>query len=673
MKTCLLIGSRTRGWSSGLAAALALALPVLAAEPVVVTVQTATPGAPPTQFGVFYEDINFAGDGGLYAELVKNRSFEFEDRLTGWKPVAREGAAGEIAVRDEKPLNPANPHYLRVSVTHPGKGYGVVNEGFRGMGVRTGERLDFSVHARQGAGERLVLELELQGAAGQSLGSARVSGFTKDWTLLACSIRATGTDPKARLNVIVHGTGWLDMDMVSLFPHDTYGRRPNGLRADLVQLLKDLKPGFMRFPGGCIVEGTELAPKPGIARPYQWKDTIGPVAARKGNLNRWNYCFKDRPAPDYYQSYGLGFYEFFQLCDDIGAAPLPILNCGMACQFESKQVVPLDQLDPYIQDALDLIEFANGPAASVWGGKRAEMGHLKPFGLRMIGVGNEQWGPGYFERYERFAKAIHARYPDVRLVTSSGPSPDGKDFEFAWTQARALKADIVDEHYYQVPAWFLNNSRRYDAYDPAGPKVFAGEYAAQSVATVSPLNRNSWECALAEAAFMTGLERNSAVVTMSSYAPLFGHTEAWQWRPNLMWFDSLRSFGTPNYYVQKLFANHRGDAELPVKLSAPDLQGRPAVYACASLDTVSSEVIVKLVNPRPAACPVRVQLAGVARVGKTLHVTVLGSADLKAENTLDKPATVAPRETRLMAGAPEFAYEVPAQSMVVIRAGVPKR
>jgi len=291
------------------------------------------------------------------------------------------------------------------------------------------------------------------------------------------------------------------------------------------------------------------------------------VAARHAIINRWNDEFSHRPAPDYFQSFGLGFFEYFQLAEDIGASPLPILNCGMACQFNSAELAPLDTVDQYVQDALDLVEFANGSPDTRWGGMRAAMGHPSPFNLRMIGVGNEQWGPQYFERYRRFADALKSKYPDIQIVAAAGPAPSGKDFEYAWTNLRNFKADYVDEHYYAAPQWFLQNTGRYDKYDRSGPKVFAGEYAAQTVAIASPQNRNTWEAALAEAAFITGLERNADVVRMASYAPLLAHVDAWQWTPDLIWFDNLRSYGTPDYYVQKLYATNIGKRIAPVSVN----------------------------------------------------------------------------------------------------------
>lgn len=371
-----------------------------------ITIQTDQPGAVLNRgmWGIFFEDINFGADGGLYAELVKNRSFEFPDPLMGWRPF---GQTGGIEIRDDKPFSKVQPHYARLRA-----GAGMVNEGFRWMGGKAGERYDFSVAAR-GSGSP-ALQVELVDASGKVLASGAVKKLAADWKTEILTLRPKASEAKAQLKVSVTGSGAADLDMVSLFPRDTWKHRPGGLRADMVQMLADLHPGFMRFPGGCIVEGHTLANR------YQWKTTIGPVAERKLIMNRWNDEFKHRPTPDYYQSFGLGFFEYFQLCEDIGASPLPLVNCGMACQFNSGELCPLDQLQPYIQDALDLIEFANGPVTSQWGAKRAAMGHPQPFHMKMLGVGNEQWGQQYIDRYSKFAAAIKARYPEIQLVAAAG-------------------------------------------------------------------------------------------------------------------------------------------------------------------------------------------------------------------------------------------------------------
>ena len=401
------------------------------------------------------------------------------------------------------------------------------------MGFRRGETYDFSADLRIAAGSPRVT-VELVGGDGSTLASGRLEGASAEWKKLALSLVPNDTDPKSRLNVILDGAGTVEIDMVSLFPRKTWKDRPGGLRADMVQALADLNPGFLRFPGGCIVEGARLDVR------YQWKKTIGPIEDRELLVNRWNYEFKHRPTPDYYQSFGLGFFEYFQLAEDIGAEPLPILNCGMACQFNSGELVPIDELAPYIQEALDLIEFANGPVTSPWGAKRAAMGHPEPFGMKMLGIGNEQWGPQYIERYAAFHRALKEKHPEIALVSAAGPSPQDDRFHYLWPELRELGADIVDEHCYANPIWFLSHADRYDGYDRKGPKVFFGEYAAQSDFIVSTKNRNNLETALAEAAFMTGLERNADVVRMASYAPLFAHVDGWQWTPDLIWVDNLR-------------------------------------------------------------------------------------------------------------------------------------
>jgi alpha-L-arabinofuranosidase len=631
---------------------------------VALTVRVDQPGAKinPAMWGIFFEDVNFGADGGLYAELVKNRSFEFPDALMGWSKVALQGAAGSLTVRDQDPFNPANPHYVRVQSDSPA-GVGVSNEGFSGLGVREGQGYDFSTMARAVAGNPLALRVELVSPTGNVLASAHLDGLTAKWQKHSVTLRPKATEANARLRVLIEGKGALDLDMVSLFPRKTWKSRPGGLRADLVQMLAELKPGFMRFPGGCIVEGRYLATR------YQWKSTIGAPEERKLIINRWNDEFKHRPAPDYFQSFGLGFFEFFQLCEDIGAAPLPILNCGMACQFNSNELVPLDQLEPYIQDALDLIEFANGPATSEWGRRRAALGHPQPFNMKLLGVGNEQWGPQYVERYAPFAKVLKTKHPEIQLVSSAGPSPDDERFHFLWPKLRELRADIVDEHCYATPDWFLNNTGRYDRYDRHGPKVFMGEYAAQSVKVVSPDNRNDWGCALAEAAYMLGLERNADAVVMASYAPLFAHADRWQWRPNLIWFDNLRAYGTPSYYVQQLFCCNRGDLLLPTTLTgAPTATNQqPRLYASASRDERAGEIILKVVNASPGHVRAMLRFQGVTKLAATGTKITLTSPRLNDENSLTEPLKVAPAKARLEGAATEFSCGFNPYSLTVLR------
>jgi len=569
-----------------------------------------------------------------------------------------------IRIATERPLNEANPHFARVELPGPGRPVHLMNDGFAGIGVKKGETYRFSVFARSTGAAVKIIHAELVDPAGQALGAAELEGFSGTWERHEVVLRSRGTEAHARLAVRLEGSGSLDLDMVSLFPVHTWKNRPNGLRADLVQMLADLRPGFVRFPGGCIVEGRTLENR------YQWKTTVGAPEQRKLILNRWNNEFKHRPAPDYFQSFGLGFLEYFLLCEDIGAQPLPILNCGMACQFNSSELAPLDQLDPYVQDMLDLVEFANGATDTPWGARRAALGHPQPFGLRLLGIGNEQWGPQYVERYTVIAKALKARHPDLRLVSSAGPSPGDDRFEFLWKQLREHQADIVDEHCYDLPAWFLDNTRRYDDRPRTGPKVFFGEYAAQSVKVVSPENRNTWGCALAEAAFLTGLERNADVVEMASYAPLFAHEERWQWRPNLIWFDNLRVYGTPNYYVQQLFSRNRGDRILPVELGGipQAANGQPRFYASATQDDAAGEVIVKLVNATEQPVDADVAVAGVRDIGRRMKVTQLAHGNLAAENSLLTPRNVAPETSNVRLPKSEaFRWPCAPNSVQVLR------
>lgn len=651
----------------------------VSSAPVSVTVQVDKPGAQMNlwQNGIFFEDINFAGDGGLYPQRIKNGSFEFEDPMMGWRrpAIVSGGAVGGFGVVSDKPLHANNTHFLRVLIEQPGNGLPLSNEGFRaspnnennrgnpgGIGVTQGAKFTFSVYARSNATQPMSVTAEVFGANNRPVcAPATLSGFGNDWKKYSATIEATATDPKCRLTMTVKGVGTLDLDMVSLFPEETFMNRPNGLRADLGQLLKDMHPGFMRFPGGCIVEGRDLSQR------YQWKTTIGDVSERKLIMNRWNVEFASpRNAPDYYESMGLGFFEYFQLCEDIGAKPLPILNCGMACQFNLAELVPLNQLDPYVQDALDLIEFANGPAGSPWGAKRAAMGHPAPFNMEMIGIGNEQWGIQYFERYERFAKAIKAKYPQMILVSGTGPEPaDGPNdtrFSFAWDQLRKLNADLVDEHFYKSPSWFYSQLNRYDHYDRKGPKVFAGEYAAHIAPKKDGYNSNTWEAALAEAAMLTSFERNGDVVSIASYAPLFAHVDAWQWNPNLIWFDNLRSLGTVNYYVQKMFMMNKGNRILPITI-----QGNEKVYGSALRDESTGMTILKIVNAQPNAQTIKFSLSGATGIQKSGEVQTMASSDLALVNTLDEPKKLTPTTGTIDNLAAEFSREVPGYSVTVIK------
>jgi alpha-L-arabinofuranosidase len=592
----------------------------------------------PTMWGVFFEDINMGADGGIYAELVKNRSFEFHRPMMGWKVLQKQIAEGTILVHNRQEKNTANPRFIRVNVANISKGQlGINNEGFRGMGIKEGVGYDFSVLYRQNTAG-IKLHVELVDSSGKILGA---STFTpqatgKEWKKQGVNFKANSTEPKARMNIWFEGNGTIDLDMISLFPDDTWKKRPGGLRADMIQILADMKPGFIRFPGGCIVEGYDLSQR------YQWKKTIGPLEERQLTINRWNFEFAHRPTPDYFQTFGLGFFEYFQLAEDIGAEPLPILNSGMACQFNTAEVVPLDQLDPYVQDALDLIEFANGSANSEWGKRRAEMGHPEPFNMKYIGIGNENWGPQYIERLKIFQKAIKDKYPDIRLVTSSGTDPSGDRFDLLNGELRKMNADIIDEHYYRRPEWFFQNAARYDNYDRNGAKIFAGEYAAQSDKTVSINNRNNWQTAIAEAAFMTGLERNAGVICMASYAPLFAHVDGWQWTPDLIWVDNLRTVGTANYQVQKLYSTNKGTHVIPALANNAALSGQDSLYASAVIDKNTNEIIIKVVNGSLSEKNTSFSIEGIKNLASQATITVLKGETPDQMNTLTSPNSISP-------------------------------
>jgi alpha-L-arabinofuranosidase len=650
---------------------LALAFTILAFSPLqsqtptelIVRVNEPIADIQPTMWGIFFEDINFAADGGIYAELVKNRSFEFDEPLMGWLQPntdrhSMNDKSGMATVIKES--NSSSNNFVRVEVKNDA-GYELINEGFRGMGIKSNAEYLLSLNVRNNSGDVSKIKIQLIDADGKGIGDTEIAMQKGDWKTYGAILKATKTEKNGNLKITFTGNGVVEMDMISLFPKDTWMGRPKGMRKDLVQLLADLKPGFVRFPGGCIVEGRTLDQR------YQWKKTVGDINDRKLIINRWNTEFKHRPAPDYFQSFGLGFYEYFQIAEDIGAEPLPILGCGMACQFNTGELVPLEDLDPYVQDALDLIEFANGAVDSEWGKVRASMGHPEPFGLKFIGIGNEQWGADYFDRLKFFINAIKSKYPNIIVVSSAGPFPDGEHFDFANEKLKELHAEIVDEHYYRAPQWFLDNANRYDSYDRNSYKIFAGEYAAQSVATGSPDNKNNWQCALAEAAFLTGLERNADVVHLTSYAPLFAHVDGWQWTPDLIWFDNLTSYGTPNYYVQKMFANNKGTRLLSILSQGQPLTGQNDLFASSVIDEGSKEIIVKIVNAGSTEQPVNIQLEGVKRIGKSGTRIQLISDDLNGVNSIDEPLRIAPSEEQFTVKGKNISMRLAANSFSVFK------
>lgn len=617
----------------------------------------------PTMYGIFFEDINFAADGGLYAEMVKNRSFEFLDPKMGWiEPKSdrhsfnTESGIASIVKYSGKTTN---HNYAKIKVKNA-SGYTLINNGFRGMGIKEGAVYNLSFYASEGEGDIANVNVAFIDEEGNELGSTTVTPEGKIWKEYEAKIIATKTLAKAKLKITFEGTGILNMDMISLFPEDTWKGRKKGLRKDLVQLLDDMDPGFLRFPGGCIVEGRTLAQR------YQWKKTIGPILDRELLINRWNTEFNHRPAPDYFQSFGIGFFEYFQLSEDMGAEPLPILGCGIACQFNTGELIPMEDLDPYVQDALDLIEFANGAIDSPWGQIRNDMGHPESFNMKYIGIGNEQWGPEYIERYKLFEKAIKSKYPNMIIVSGSGPFAEGDYFEYGWEELKKLNTEIVDEHFYNSPEWFRNNATRYDKYDRNGPKVFVGEYAAQSLAIASPDNKNNWECALSEAAFMTGLERNADVVYLTSYAPLMAHSEGWQWTPDLLWFNNLESYGTPNYYVQKLFATNSGTDLISISEAGKPLVGQHDLYASAVTDADKKELIIKMVNTSDEPQNLSLSING-SKLDSNGEAHILSSTNLTKENSFDSPMAISPRIELVKISKGKVHIELKKNSLTVIK------
>lgn len=594
-------------------------------------------GAPiqPTMYGLFFEDINYAADGGLYAELVKNRSFEFPQHLMGWNTF------GNVKVMDNGPFE-NNPYYVQLSpANHPHLHTGLENEGFFGMGIKQGEEYRFSVWAR---GENQKIRVDLvksdRREDRQHHTSATIEINSKEWKQYEVILTSPATDAKARLRIFLETKGTVDLEHISLFPVDTWKGHKNGLRKDLAQALYDIKPGVFRFPGGCVVEGTTLETR------YNWKNSVGPVENRKLNENRWNTTFKNRLYPDYFQSYGLGFYEYFLLSEELGAEPLPIVNCGLSCQYQNQNAeahVALCDLDEYIQDALDLVEFANGDTSTKWGKLRTEMGHPAPFNLKYIGIGNEQWGEEYTSRLKQFVTVFRQTYPDIMIIGSSGPYSQGDDFNYLWPEMKKLKVDLVDEHFYNNEDWFLSQGSRYDNYDRKGPKVFAGEYACH----IKKKKYNHFYPALLEAALMTGFERNADVVHMATYAPLFAHVEGWQWRPDMIWFDNLNSVRTCSYYVQQLYGNNKGTNVVPLtmdKKAVSGQEGQNGLFASAVWDKDTNSYIVKVANVSDETQPLSLIFNGIKK-GKRLvggECITLSAEDGEQENTIEHPNEVTP-------------------------------
>ena len=501
------------------------------AEPAKITVAVDRPGheISPTLWGIFFEDINLSADGGIYPEMVRNRSYEDADKPTDWN------ISGAVAkIDDSHPLNPFNRRSLLLKTDGA---FTVENAGYWGMNIVAGETYRLKLAARAAAGFNGPLTVTLLGVDGKELAVGELPSPTGDWKYYTLELKATGTDPKAKLVISGKSQGNLSLDMVSLLPAKTW--KDHGLRPDLAESLDGLHPSFLRFPGGCWVEGDDFA------HMNRWKNTIGNIDTRTPLWNIWGY----------YATHGLGFYEYLQLAEDLGAEPLFCINVGMS----HHEVIPLDRMDQWVQDALDAVEFANGPTNSLWGARRAQMGHPAPFNLKFMEIGNENGGPNYIARWPLYVNALRAKYPYLQFISNSdlrgGPYP------------KSPAPDLVDEHYYESPEAFMNRAGQYDNYNRQGPKIFIGEYA-----VTSKCGQGNLRAAIGEAAFMTGMERNSDIVRMASYAPLLVNLNHRAWNPDLINFDSSKWYGLPGYYVQQMFSRNRGDVTLPVTVDSPDAE-----------------------------------------------------------------------------------------------------
>ena len=640
----------------------------------IITVNTRRVGAPiqSTMWGLFFEDINHGADGGLYAELVKNRSFEFRpNHYTGWD------VFGNVELMSDGPFE-RNPHYVRLRGRgHSEKWTGLQNEGFFGIGLHENAEYRFSVWARVAEGDTATLIVQFinqhSSEERQQFAEQKITISGKEWRQYEVVMRSPRTIAKAQLRLfladkesrsVVDSTA-LDLEHISLFPVDTWRSERNGLRRDLVEALQDMHPGIFRFPGGCVVEGADLATR------YQWKNTVGPVENRPINENRWESTFTYRNAPNYFQSGGLGFYEYFLLAEQLGAEPLPVLNVGMACQFQNWEKesahAPCTEADlkPFIDDCIDLVEFANGSVDSKWGSIRAQMGHPEPFNMKYLAIGNEQWGEFYFERLKFFVEAMRKAHPEIVIIGSSGPDSEGENFDLGWAAMREQKVDLVDEHYYRPVEWFKQSMNRYDDYPRRGPLVFAGEYACHDTGK----KWNHAGASIYEAAYMTTLERNADIVHMTAYAPLFAHVEGWQWRPDLIWFDNLQCVPSVSYYIQQMYARNRGTHVVASTIAEPTPSGEDGVFMSTVWDETAQEWVVKVINTSEQAQPICIKFDGAKSLAAEASATILDCSEYEVDNTIENPRAVVPEQRRVATSGKEIHDTLPAKCFMLYRIG----
>jgi alpha-L-arabinofuranosidase len=632
-----------------------------AAEPLSIVVEADKPGhaVPATLYGIFFEEINHAGEGGLYAEMVLNRDFEmttlpkgakwagnllrtadgwqerkwFGNELCGWQFIVAAGARGSIRLDDRGPLNDRNPHSMRLTVRERGTRVGVANGGFWGMNFVAGRWYELTFHARTEGAERFDVSVSLESANGRErYASAVVRDVGRAWKEYRVSLRPKTGDRCGRLALTIGRAGTVWFDVVSLFPRDTFKSRPGGLRPDLAQALADLKPAFVRFPGGAIVGGLNLDNR------IQWKNSIGPIAQRKGTMNLWGY----------WTSNGLGFHEYLQLCEDLGAAALWVCNPGFSDNYRHAEYARPEEVPAFVQEALDALEYARGPTNSTWGAQRAANGHPAPFPLRYVEIGNEASGKVYGTNYVQFCAAIRAKYPAVSIISNQ--------------RLKNAPVEMVDDHKYGSPDDFFDAFNKYDTADRNGPKIYVGEYGCNR-----EVGEGNLHGALSEAAYLLGLERNSDVVVMSSYAPLFYHVNDIAWPVNLIGFDNARVVRRSSCHVQQMLASNRPDVVLPTRVEPDAAPKDRDLFALAGLDRKTGEIVLKAVNRAVAPRTVTVKLNGCGPLAKKARVITLNHNDPTAENSLDDPEVVVPRETTCDIVGAEFRHTLPANSLTVLR------
>lgn len=602
-------------------------------------------------FGIFFEDINYAADGGLYAELIQNRSFEYSpadkiewNSFTAWQFYINRGAIAYFNVESKAPLNDNNTHYLQAKIESEIGGTGIKNAGFDGINLVQNEPYIFSVFAQQLQGN-VPIEVKLVNKNGVVNASAIINDLQGQWAKKTIILTPKESDTSATLILEFKGKGVINVDMVSLFPQHTFKDRANGLRKDLAQVIADLKPKFIRFPGGCLAHGN------GVGNIYNWKHTIGAVEQRMSMPNIWRY----------HQTLGLGYFEYFQFCEDIGAKPLPVIAAGVSCQNSGhtrgigQACVPMSDMQQYTQDILDLIEYANGDANTTWGKKRIERGHEKPFNLQYIGIGNEDKITSEFkERFKFIQKAIKEKYPNIIVIGTSGPAPDGEDFEKGWAYAKEQNVEMIDEHYYMKPEWFLANQNRYNNYNRNAGGVYLGEYASRG---------NTLLNALSEAAFMTSLERNGDVVKLASYAPLLAKENHTQWNPNLIYFNNTSIVPTANYYVQQMFSTNQGSYYLDGIVSGNAIDSTLAT-SCV-FDTKTKELIIKIVNVDAGQKEVAIDLTKIGKFNVNASVIALAGKP-NDKNSFTTPKTVMPINSNYKVEN-KFLYKMNPYSFVVLK------